>query len=1794
MGAGSAGRARRVTLDNEGEDRLSHGDVVGLEILAPLGHGSSAVVYRARRNGQDYALKLLRAAVVGDGAIEAFHREAALLACVTHPGLPRVHEVGLVRERAYLVMDLVEGERLSASLAAGPLEVDRAVALGRDIAAALDAAHRVGIVHRDIKPDNIVLGEDGRARLVDFGLATRIDQDMGDGVVGTMTYGAPEQSGMLKRPVDARTDLYSLGVVLFECLTGSPPFVSSDIGEVVRLHATMPAPDVRTVRPEVGDLLAEVVAKLLAKEPDDRYQSAEGLLVDMQSLAGQPGLSGPVPGRSDHPTRRSDIALVGREHELGALRERWQRAATGCGGMVLVHGPSGSGKSRLVRELLAEVRDDGYLVLEGKSSPDDPVPLAPLRAAVEGHIERTAALTGENLRDALEGLRVAAGPAAGLLATLFPRLMPLLGAQGAGAPDQHGQFPGAVAAFLTRLASDRPAVLHLDDVQWLDEASLRVLRLMAVDLKTSSLLVVMTSRDDPDCRPALDASRSALAGVIDTTVTAGPMDARSVEQIVFEISGGMGIDDEATAMVVARTGGNALALLEYLAAAMQSCVLRPAWGRWALDVDRLGELPLSGTALDLIENRVRELDVEARRVLGVAALLGTRFSTDLLARVCGMGLRRAGLVVTKATWAHLVEPRGDGQHAFLHDCVREALLARLGPEDLRRHHQRIADVLDGEPGGDPATVYAAARHCQFGETERNQAQLLRTNRAAGLLALEEQAPDQAVELLQRAVAATADGSTSSGEKAGTDLLRALGTACHRAGRFADAAEAFHRALGSSSDPMERAGILLLIASVHDSTWNSAEEIAAAEQGLAELGRPLSRSRSRLLLSSIGLFLLGYLVGLTRLGYGTLEGRRREKYRLLSMLYGALGMAYARELKPRTSALISLRELYLVNRIGDCAESVRAKAGLSLLARNVGLNRLADRACERAKKAADQLGNPQVRANIAWMDAVGYHGCGGDDGARLRQVLGEQGRWLDAGQYLDGLIVLCWDSLLHGDMAAAQALFSHRLERVSLSGQVGRNAVVAAEACLLAMQGRAVEAVGHLNAMRATAGMPMWERVDVIIATVLCAIEQGDLGASFDEAVKELEDLGLSPVSLLPAQRIIFVYQAYGRVEQCRIALPGRRAERLRAAEQAVVALGKIAARPLLAAHHRVLQAALFQLAGQPEEALRHLEKAAATLRRVDSPLVTYETARITARALTELGHRHGAEMQIRCALTVASQQQWPHRARWIRAELGPELTGSHLTGSNLTGSNLTGELDGVSRHRSEGTHAHEGIPCSVYRRRLAALEQVSRVASRVGDPEDLARTALDETVRMFNAERAALFLLEGDPARPVPHLGRDAEGHDLPQFSGFSASLVDRVCRAQEPAVITSADDGTEIGTSSVAVHGLRSVMAAPLQLDGRLLGVVYLDSRVAKGIFTPDDAGALVAVGNYVAGALETARAAQLELAVIKANEQRDLAETLRATIADLGGTLQPAEVLHRLLLAIIRAVGADAGWLLQPDGQTWTVQASAQAAVLDLQKHLGPVTIGPDPVLSQLLERGAPMVAGPDASRPGLLASAPVSTRSWMAVPLRREAGPPGLLLLASAQQDAYQLEDTYLASALAGEGFIAYDNARLFAQVQRLATTDELTGIHNRRHFFEKAAHKLARARDQNRPLAVMMADIDHFKRVNDTHGHQVGDEVIREIADRFCQNVRSGDILGRYGGEEFVLVTDGDAGGALAERLRHAVLESPVLTPAGPLAVTVSIGLANVRPVDTDIETALTRADKCLYQAKQAGRNRVVTE
>lgn len=1734
----------------------------GVEFGSLLGTGASTAVYRARYRGRDCAVKVMQRATAGR-EYEEFCREAAVVARLGHPGLPTVHEVGSVAGRPYLVMDLVDGTTLGRVLSGGPLDAVRTARLGAEIAEVLHVAHAAGLVHRDVKPDNVMVRPDGSACLLDFGLATRATEhaDGADVAVGTFRYSAPEQSGALRREVDGRADLYSLGVVLFECLAGVPPFDVQDVGELITMHLSAPPPDLTRMCPGAAPALVSVIAKLMAKDPDDRYLTAAALGADLRRIAA--GAHDPFPLGTASEEIRSERPLVGRTAERAALAERWQRAITGSGDAVLLAGAAGTGKTRLVRQFADDVRQAGHPVLFGVCT-DETVPLAPLRDAVDRYLETVDRSSGPVREAARERIRAAAAATGGLAAALSPALADLLGGTPARPAEQQDQFCAAVALLFTGLAEQEGgAVLLLDDVHRADPLTREVIRHLGALLPTASLLVVTTARDD--------------VGTAGKEMWLGPLDHAGTAELIRAELGAAEVPAPLVDKVVTRSGGNPMAVVECLSAVLEAGLLRPSWGSWVLDESRLEALALPESILDLILRRMDRLGDGDREMLTVAAVVGASFPADVVAVAGDVPEPVALVALNAATTAGVLEPRDAGEYAFVHEGLRQFLLSALDETRRRQLHQRVAEALHQRAGAHHNTVYQLATHYLAGDWRVDPRATMTAAVDAGLLALDQHATATALQMLTDAERVAGE----CGLEVTADLSTAIGVAAMRADRYELAHTHLDRALDTERDPLRRARIYLYKSATYTLRHLGDQAVDMVRGAYAELGRPVPRHPGLLALSTLGLAAGGFLLGLTPLSWREARGPRREFFELYCELSSVGGQAAAMAMNQPLMAMLDLRALPAANRLGRGREYVIKRGGLAVISAAVaGRRGWADRRLRDGSRVANEIGDPTLLAWLRWIGGIAHDSLGDRDAhhnEQMRIAVEEYGQWLNLGEYASGVAMLGHHALLRGDADQAERWYRCGEARMPSEDEVLGSIFATLDAQVAALRGQPGPATARLAAVeRQLADMPqkVAEWVTLAIARVHLAVELGELDeldSAYARAAEQLDALGISPAACWAYQRPLWLYHAFGRLQHALQAAPQQRPARLAAAATAVRLLGKAAKGVSLRAYHTVAVASLMQLRGDNRRALRRLRGLRDRIAGIDAPGVEFELFTVRARAHRALGNTPGAHRDASAAAAIAARHGWALRAQRTRTEFG-------LVSRDPTHRRHTQSVSVVSPPGGFG---------ALHQRRLEALHDVSLAAATVFDPAELTRIALDEMVRIFTAERAFLFHVEPDTDELVPYLGRDLDGNDLVELTGHSSTLVEQVHRGGQPLVVTGTDHGVALGSQSAMVHGLRSIMIVPLHVKGRRQGVVYLDSRVVKGVFTPDDVELLGAIANHVALSMETARAAQLELAVRTAQHDRDMARTLHQAMTEIAGTLDPDEVASRSVTTVRRVLDASAAVLLRltTPGEVEVVRVTADGTSdATSSTDVDLVALVSDPQAGHIAShdgRPAPAILGRDVT-------------SWLAVPVALRGERHGLLLAGAGDGRTYAAAEGEQAVLLAGHTATALENARLFRHAEELATTDGLTGLFNRRHFFGLARTHLEVHQRSGRHLAALMLDIDHFKKINDTYGHAVGDEVIREVGRRLATTLRSGDILCRYGGEEFaVLLTE--AVGApeaylAATRLHGAVTAAPIMTASGPLPVTVSVGLAGPT-ASPSLEILLKLADEALYVAKRNGRDQV---
>jgi predicted ATPase/class 3 adenylate cyclase len=652
-----------------------------------------------------------------------------------------VRHIGLVRfgPSVALIVEDFGGVPLRNLIVPGGLPLARLLDLSLAMATAVGRLHLSGIVHKDIKPENIIVRADGAdPRLTDFEISTNLRREIVgtvglDRVEGTLAYMSPEQCGRLASPVDNRSDLYSLGVTLFELATGRLPFEQKAPAELAHAHVARPPPTLRDVRPELPPILSDIVGRLLAKNADDRYANAQGLTHDLAHCIGDLHRTGTVGafaiGQADATaTLRVPDRLYGREADRDRLLGAFAGARQGQRALVTVAGVSGIGKTALVNDAQRSITLTEGRLCSGKFDQfRTDLPYLGILQALAGLLRQDLAEPEAQLASRRAELQNAVGVHGRLLTDVLPDLLAIIGPQpeveAVPPRDAERRLHLLVGRFLAAFAvPERPLVMFFDDLQWADPPSLLLLEALAADPALSHLVLIAGYRNNEmgaghPLRGTLDTLRKAAGVIVD--IVLGPLQSAHLGSLLADtLHAESGDVQSLAAHIHTVSGGNPFVAREFLRALYMRGFFeyeeqRSAW-TWRLEGIRDYALPENVAAL--ISDRLGELSPQCLDLLDTAACVGSEFDVNTLASVHEISSSAAAVGLASAARNGIIVPLdtrykefeslegwnmppgalgelGTARYRFQHDQVRNTVHDRLDSARRAERHLRIGRLL---------------------------------------------------------------------------------------------------------------------------------------------------------------------------------------------------------------------------------------------------------------------------------------------------------------------------------------------------------------------------------------------------------------------------------------------------------------------------------------------------------------------------------------------------------------------------------------------------------------------------------------------------------------------------------------------------------------------------------------------------------------------------------------------------------------------------------------------------------------------------------------------------------------------------------------------------------------------------------------------------------------------------------------------------------------------------------------------------------------------------------------------
>jgi len=668
-----------------------------------------------------------------------FERELALRGVLDEQWAARPIELITQRRSVTLLLTDPGGDPLSGRIGQA-WEPATFLRVATGIAVALGRAHLAGLIHRNITPANILIDHaSGAAWLTGFGFASRQSQEGASGppdvIAGTLAYMAPEQTGRMNRPVDLRSDLYALGVVFYQMLSGELPFTASDSLEWIHCHVARHPQALSERKPSVPKALSNIVMKLLAKTGEERYQTAGALEADLrrgaQGLRSEGQISEFRLGSHDGSRRLVVPAtLYGREEEIASLLSTFERMArNGTAELTLVSGYSGIGKSAVVNELRKVVEPERAIFVAGKSDPLlRDTPYSALTGGFRGLVRQILSDSSEELAYWKRSIREAVGAQGSLLFRLLPELEVLTGPlpplPAVSATEDSQRFQSVFRRFISAFARrERALVIFLDDLQWADAATLDLIQCLVLHPESRYLQVVGAYRDndlwpDDPLMTTVAAIRSGACSI--DHLELGPLDVGKVTRLIQEA---LGIDSPATRslgdLVHRKTDGNPLFVGQFLASLEEEGLLRfdAQTSGWQWDEGGIDAKGMTENVVDLVVRRLLHLPSVAQAALKLLSCLGSQADFRTLALLAGP---QASMheQFRAAVQAGVVLIDGE-RYRFFHDRVQEASYALIPASARSAMHLQIGKTLAQGWGAEQAEehVFDIANQMNAGQAE---------------------------------------------------------------------------------------------------------------------------------------------------------------------------------------------------------------------------------------------------------------------------------------------------------------------------------------------------------------------------------------------------------------------------------------------------------------------------------------------------------------------------------------------------------------------------------------------------------------------------------------------------------------------------------------------------------------------------------------------------------------------------------------------------------------------------------------------------------------------------------------------------------------------------------------------------------------------------------------------------------------------------------------------------------------------------------------------------------------------
>ncbi len=840
--------------------------IAGFKIAEQIYQSSRSLVLRGLRERDQLPVivKMLRQDYPAPEEVARFQQEYQTTKRFSIPGIIKVYDIQRHNNTWLIVEEDFGGRSLSEYLHKSPLNIRQFLTSAICITQILGKIHQQHIIHKDINPSNIVWnpqrdGDEPAMKIIDFGISTTLSKEQlvvgnPNALEGTLLYMSPEQTGRMNRAMDYRTDFYSLGVTFYHMLTGETPFNSEDALELVHCHLAKTPKAPHTVNTAIPKMLSSIVLTLMAKAPENRYQSTAGLVSDLQQCLQQMQSGGAI---ELFEVRQQDISqhfripqkLYGRGHDVQALMAAFSRVSLGATEMMMVAGYSGIGKSALIHEIHKPiVIKRGYFISGKFDQFQRNVPYSAIIQAFHELIKQLLTESKQELAVWKEKLLSALAPNGQVIVEVIPELEMIIGPQAPvqeqGAQETQNRFNLTFQKLIqTFTQKSHPLVLFLDDLQWADSATLDLLYALVTEPQIQYLLFVGAYRDNEvDTAHLLSMTLKKIkdANAKVHHMALKPLRGLALEQLLCDTLH-RSVNEVASLahLVMKKTSGNPFFVNEFLKTLYQQELLRfdINTNQWTWDVSEIEEQAFTDNVVDLMISKLKSLPEATQHAMRIGAAISNKFDLSVLSIVCEKELHQIAADLWPAVQAGLLTPVGEGHHLlqicdasvdvkalstnvelvdkFPHDRIQQAAYALIQEGQRKQVHLSIGRLLLSETADDylETNLFDIVRQLNEGQalikTSEEKLQLVELNLRAGKKAKNSTAYVPAVKYLKMSVSLLPLDSWESYYELTLDIYKEYAECEYQAGNHQHSQELFTLIFPHLKTVLEKAEISTL-------------------------------------------------------------------------------------------------------------------------------------------------------------------------------------------------------------------------------------------------------------------------------------------------------------------------------------------------------------------------------------------------------------------------------------------------------------------------------------------------------------------------------------------------------------------------------------------------------------------------------------------------------------------------------------------------------------------------------------------------------------------------------------------------------------------------------------------------------------------------------------------------------------------------------------------------------------------------------------------------------------------------